>query len=300
MRVITVDAPAKINLTLNMEGRREDGYHLLSSVFQAVSLSDTVILKEREEEGIVLTMSDPDLPCDRRNTAYKAAECFFAATGISPCVNIHVNKNIPQQAGLGGGSADAAGVLVGLNRMFETGLSEQNLCDIGEKVGADVPFCIVGGTAMVTGIGEVIEPLTAMPSCFVVIAKPPVGVSTAAAYAAVDATKTTPSDQQAMREAIERQDIHAVGQLLGNAFEQALDLPEVDKLLDAMRSYSPCGCMMSGSGSAVYALFDDKDNAEECAVGILGLAKTWLAMPLACGATVRSVTEEDSDVFLFV
>ncbi len=286
MRMITVNAPAKVNLTLNIEGLRDDGYHLLSSVFQTISLSDTVVLQETENEGIVLTMSDPTLPCDKRNTAFKAAQFFFETVGMTPRISIFVEKNIPQQAGLGGGSADAAGVLVGLNVLFDTRLSTEQLCLIGEKVGADVPFCIVGGTAMVTGIGEQIEPMTSLPPCAMLVAKPPVGVSTAAAYTAVDTVTTVPSDQQAMRRAVDSGDLYAVGQHLGNAFEQALAIPEVESILDIMRSFKPYGCMMSGSGSAVFALFDDECKVKACAKALSDVAQTWGCVPLACGAVV--------------
>ncbi len=285
MRVI-VDAPAKINLTLNIEGLREDGYHLLSSVFQAISLSDRVTLTKTEAEGIALSLSDPALPCDERNTAYKAAQVFFAHTGIAPCVSIHVEKNIPQQAGLGGGSSDAAGVLVGLNALFEADLSTKMLCELGEKVGADVPFCIVGGTAMVTGIGEIIEPITPLAPCHIVVAKPAVGVSTAEAYRAVDSVKTHSADQRAMRAAIESGDLAAVGALLSNAFEQALGIPEVEDVLRKIRAFSPLGCMMSGSGSAVFALFDDADQTAACVHTLSLFVQSYECVPLSCGATV--------------
>lgn len=257
MTKVIVRAPAKINLTLNIEGKRQDGYHLLSSVFQSVSLADVVTIEKTMGSGIALTLSDSSLPCDERNTAHKAACVFFEKTGITPCVSIYIEKCIPQQAGLGGGSADAAGVLVGLNTLFEADLSVNELCKLGERVGADVPFCIIGGTAMVTGIGEIIEPLSPLPKALLVIAKPAVGVSTAAAYAAVDSVATVPADQAAMVSAIENGDLTAIGGLLSNAFEQALNLPEVQAVLNVMRACKPLGCMMSGSGSAVYALFED-------------------------------------------
>lgn len=286
MRQVTVNAPAKINLTLNMEGRREDGYHLLSSVFQSISLADRVTLTKAEESGIVLTLSDPLLPCDERNTAFRAARVFFDKTGIEPSVAICVEKIIPQQAGLGGGSADAAAVLVGLNALFEAGLTTDELCGLGEKVGADVPFCIVGGTAMVTGIGEIIEPIAPLPSCFLVVAKPAVGVSTAAAYAAVDSVPTVPADQQAMRRAIEEGNLEEVGKRLSNAFEQALNIPEVADLLEQMRAFSPLGCMMSGSGSAVFALFSNSQDAQACVNTLSESVQSYACEPLSVGAAV--------------
>ncbi len=268
LKTVRVKAPAKINLTLNIEGIRDDGYHLLSSVFQAVSLSDYVTVSRRAQEGIVLAMSDPLLPCDERNTAYRAAHCFFEAIGQVPSVSLYVEKRIPQQAGLGGGSSDAAGVLVGLNELFEAGLSTQELCAIGERVGADVPFCIVGGTAMVTGIGEIIEPLPSLRDVPLVIAKPAVGVSTKEAYAAVDNVRTIPADQAAMRRAIEAGDAAAVGALLSNAFEQALRIPEVEALLSSIRAFSPLGAAMSGSGSAVFGVFETAESAGECCASL--------------------------------
>ncbi len=283
---IVVDAPAKINLTLNIEERREDGYHLLSSVFQAISLSDTVTIETTALQGITLTMSDPALPCDARNTAYKAAQVFFDYTGIAPSVSIRVDKRIPQQAGLGGGSSDAAGVLVGLDEFYSTNLSLDTLCMLGEKVGADVPFCIVGGTAMVTGIGEIIEPLLPLPPCHIVVAKPQVGVSTAEAYRAVDSVETDRADQSAMRAAIENGDLAAVGALLSNAFEQALAIPEVEQTLENMRKFHPLGCRMSGSGSAVYALFADEASASACAHSPALNVQCYECVPLECGATV--------------
>lgn len=285
---VTVCAPAKINLTLNIEGRREDGYHLLSSVFQSVSLSDRVDIEEIDESGIVLTLSDPLLPCDRRNTAYRAAELFFEKTAIAPAVHIHVTKLIPQQAGLGGGSADAAGVLVGLNNLYGSPLDLRELCVLGEKVGADVPFCIIGGTAMVTGIGEIIERLPNLPLCRVVIAKPDVGVSTTAAYAAVDSVQTIPADQSAMRTAIDNGDLRSIGVLLSNAFEQALELPQIQLILETMRGFSPLGCMMSGSGSAVYALFDvdDEENISACVNALSQTVEVHCCAPISHGPLV--------------
>ncbi len=283
---VTVDAPAKINLTLNIEGIREDGYHLLSSVFQTVSLSDRVVITQTEKEGLALAMSDAALPCDERNTAYRAAKLFFEAVGIAPSVSIAVEKHIPQQAGLGGGSADAAGVLVGLNALYGEPLSLEQLCRVGERVGADVPFCIVGGTAMVTGIGEVIEPLPSLASCDIVIAKPPVGVSTKDAYRAVDSHQTIPADQTAMTQAIQSGDLVRVGSLLSNAFEQALAIEQVASLLADMRTFAPLGCMMSGSGSAVFALFDQKEKAQACAHSLQKSAQTYICAPLSRGAAV--------------
>ncbi len=281
-----VTAPAKINLTLNMEGRRADGYHLLSSVFQSVSYADTVRLTVGDTAGIVLSVSDPTIPADHRNTAYKAAEVFYDRLGQMPSVTIHVEKAIPSQAGLGGGSADAAAVLVGLNALYGYPFDTNTLCELGERVGADVPFCIVGGTAFVEGIGEIITPMPPMPPCALLIAKPPVGVSTKEAYAAVDSVATVPADQEAMKRAFDRGDLAAIGAGLSNAFEQALDLPEVDHLLAQMRACEPLGCMMSGSGSAVFAVFADEAAANACAEQLSPCVPHRVCVPLSHGAEV--------------
>lgn len=284
LQTVRVNAPAKINLTLTIEGVRDDGYHLLSSVFQSVSLADYVTVTRTADEGIALTMSDPLLPCDARNTAYRAALFFYEAIGQTPHASIYVEKIIPQQAGLGGGSADAAGVLVGLNTLYDMPLSTEDLCAVGEKVGADVPFCIVGGTAMVTGIGERIEPLSAAPAIPLVIAKPPIGVSTKEAYAAVDSVPTAPADQEAMCCAIRQGDASAIGRHLCNAFEQALRIPEVEALLEQIRAFSPYGAAMSGSGSAVYGLFPSLEAAKACASALA--VEAYEAVMIPTGATV--------------
>ena len=283
---VTVTAPAKINLTLNMEGRRADGYHLLSSVFQSISLCDTVRVTRTDIAGIALSVSDAAVPADERNTAHKAARLFFEHIGQTPCVAMEIEKTIPQQAGLGGGSADAAAVLVGLNALYGEPLSETDLCDLGERVGADVPFCIVGGTRFVEGIGEIMTPMPAMPPCSVLVVKSPVGVSTKEAYAAVDSVATEPADQAAMRAAFDRGDLSAIGALLSNAFEQALDLPEVEAILDAMRACAPLGCMMSGSGSAVFALFTDDKAARACAHSLPLSVSKYVCEPLIHGAKI--------------
>ena len=182
---VTVHAPAKINLTLDIVGVREDGYHLLESIFQAVSVYDKITVKKKWGKGITLDALDCNCPAEK-NTAYKAAVAFFRYTGLKKGVKITIKKHIPQQAGMGGGSADAAGVLWALNRLFNTRLTVGQLCEIGLTIGADVPFCVMGGTAFVTGIGEGLQPLPALPDCYIVVAQPDRGISTKEAYAAVD------------------------------------------------------------------------------------------------------------------
>ena len=289
MNALTLTAPAKINLTLDVLGRRPDGYHDLRTVMQTVDLSDTVTL-EPAGEGISLSLSDPALPCDRRNTAFAAAEVFFAALrergGDSFGVRMFVQKTVPQQAGMAGGSADAAAVLRGLNRLAGDPFSRDALCALGARIGADVPFCVRGGAALATGIGEVLTPVPGLSETLsIVVCKPPVGVSTGAAYNAVDAhlSAVIPSDEAGLLAALAAGDPAGVGARLHNAFEQALAIPEVTAILTRMRSFRPLGCRMTGSGSAVFALFADDAAARACAAALRGEASVTPAPTASLG-----------------
>ncbi len=272
---ITVKAYAKINLTLDVTGRREDGYHLLRSVMQTVDLADNITICINTNGALRLSSSDPSLPLDERNTVHRAASLFLETAGLRQAgVDIHVEKVIPQQAGLAGGSADAAAVLRGLNRLFETNLSAGELCRIGAMVGADVPFCIEGGAALVCGIGEQLRPLRSLPEVEILIAKPPVGVSTASAYAALDENArplTRPREEEILA-ALRQGSLYEVGDLLCNVFEQALAVPEVIALKAQIEPFHPLGQAMTGSGSAVFALFDKKEQAKACATAITDAA----------------------------
>ncbi len=263
---VTVHAPAKINLTLDIVGTREDGYHLLESIFQSVSIYDTVIARKRWSKGIALNAPACECPVEK-NTAYKAAVAFFAYTGLKKGVHLSLTKRIPTQAGMGGGSADAAGVLVALNKLFKTNLSTAQLCEIGLTVGADVPFCIVGGTAYITGIGEKIRPLPPLPDCFIVIAQPAEGISTKEAYAAVDnAQILTRPDNAAAIAALEAGDLAGVCKQAVNVFETATRLQGVADIRQRMQTFSPLCSQMTGSGSCVFAIFEDSATAEACVV----------------------------------
>lgn len=266
---ITMLAPAKINLTLDITGRREDGYHLIHTIMQAVDYTDEVRVSLREAGGIRLTVSDPTLPADARNTAYRAAAAFLATVDLEealPGVDIHVTKRIPMEAGLAGGSADAAAVLTALNWLTDAHMTAEELCEIGQTVGADVPFCILGGAAAATGIGTILSPLPFLPACWLVIAKPDCGVSTAEAYRLVDGADIPHRPHQfAMTDALCGGDLEAAGRELCNVFEYALDLPEVRDIKAVMRRHGTLGCQMTGSGSAVFGLFSDKGDARRCA-----------------------------------
>lgn len=263
---VTVHAPAKINLTLDIVGVREDGYHLLESIFQSVSIYDTVVAEKAEKGVITLEILGQVCNCPvEKNTAYKAAKLFFEQTGIEGGVKLTLTKRIPQQAGMGGGSADAAGVLWALNTLYETKMTTSRLHRMGEKIGADVPFCVVGGTKFVTGIGDGLTGWGDMPHCHIVVAQPKEGISTAEAYAAVDrvAIARRP-DHEAVKQALWQKDLHGLcGQAI-NVFEEATELEGVRDIRRKMEAFSPLCSQMTGSGSCVFAIFEDEDTAKAC------------------------------------
>ncbi len=262
---LTVNAPAKINLTLDILGRREDGYHSIRTVMQTISLSDTVGVSLRGDGEITIDCSRRDIPCGKTNIAYKAAEKFFTAYREVRGADIYIQKNIPSQAGLAGGSADGAAVLIALNELCGKPFSADELERIGALVGADVPFCVRCGTVLAEGIGERMTTLRPLGECFAVLVKPPVSISTAQAYAAVDSVRDYSSPSCATDRLLrELDDIKAVGRLLSNDFEYATALPEIASLKERMLSLNGCiGACMTGSGSVVYGLFDDEALAEE-------------------------------------
>lgn len=263
---ITCAAFAKINLMLDIIGKRADGYHLLQMVMQSVSLCDTVSAEKREDGGVQLFCDHPDVPCDERNTVVKAVNAFCDYCSVTDNhVAVTVKKRIPSQAGLAGGSADAAAVLHILNEMYHTALSNEQLCEIGLKVGADVPFCIRGGTMLVEGTGELLTPLTPMPHCYIVLCKPPVGVNTAHAYALSDSAEYIDHpNTAAMCTALQNGDLHGICQNLNNVFEQVLNLPEVNEIRQSMLSLGALGSCMTGSGSVVFGIFEDEFSARSC------------------------------------
>ena len=284
MERITLHAPAKINLTLDVTGRREDGYHTLSSVMQAVDLCDRITLTKTDSPTLTLTLSDPALPTDERNTAMKASRLFKEEVGMSFGVDIDIDKIIPQQAGMAGGSADAAGVLWGLNQLCGNPLSTDDLCRLGVQVGADVPFCIVGGCALAEGIGERLTPLPSMPDLPMVVVKPAVNVSTAEAYRLMDSADLGERpDTKSMIAALKQGDERAIGQTLGNVFETALAIPEVTAIRKVMDEFDPLGSRMTGSGSAVIGLFKTQEKALMCAADMAEYGAVYLCRPCQTG-----------------
>ena len=259
-------ACAKINLFLDITGLDGNGYHLIDSVMQSVTLCDEIEISEIDGKNIIIECDKEGIPCDERNITHKAAKAFFERTGFSKGIKIIINKKIPHEAGLGGGSADAAAVLVELNDIFNTSFNTDELCEIGKTVGADVPFCIVGGTMRAGGIGEKLAVLPSMPNCHIVIAKPPFGVSTKRAYSDYDRLENPEKlDVKAVLTALENADINTLGNSLSNAFEQVVPFEKFRDIKEIMLQSGALGCLMSGSGSAVFALFSEVQNAQRCA-----------------------------------
>ena len=285
---ITVNAPAKINLFLDIIGKLDNGYHSLFMVMQAVGLYDTVTVEKSKENGIFLTCSEEKLPCDERNIAYKAAAAFCKKHLIEPNVKIHIEKRIPFAAGLAGGSADAAAVIVALNKLYETNLSEYELCKTGLLVGSDVPFCIKGGTCLSQNTGGILSPLEPLKDCFIVLAKPEAGVSTAEAYAAAVSTYLYRPDSMRMLDACEKGDFEGICKYAGNVFEQVIEVAERVEFKEIMRKHGCSLCQMSGSGPTVFAFFENKENTEKCAEELKKICpNVFVTTPVNHGAIIQ-------------
>lgn len=270
-RSITVKTPAKINLALDIIGKRTDGYHFMKTIMQSVSIYDKLTIEinsnSNDSGAVTVTCDNKEVPCDDRNLAHKAAIAFFAFTNIQPIgMNIDIEKEIPIQSGLGGGSSNAAGVLLALNEMFGTNLTDEELADIGVGLGADVPFCLVGGTALAEGIGEFLMPLPHLTECYIVVAKPKVGICTAEAFARYD---TKPArrhpDCDEIIAAIVVGDVDGVAAHCRNILEESTVLTEISEIKRIMTENEALCAVMSGSGSSVFGIFEKKRTASACA-----------------------------------
>lgn len=264
---VRTEAPAKINLYLDILKRRADGYHEVEMIMQTVSLSDVVTIRKTVDCCINLNCTSKVTDRLQDNTAYIAAEKFFAYTKIeNPGVNISLQKKIPQGAGLAGGSADAAAVLLGLDRLFSTGLPKNELAKIGEQIGADVPFCIYGGTMLATGTGTTLTPLQDIPKCWMIIVKPSFSISTKSAYEASDRCAAMPGPQPIfnLTSAIKAEDLRGIAKNLYNRFECVLNLGEVAEIKEMLNKSGVLNSCMTGTGSAVYGIFDDAEKAQIC------------------------------------
>lgn len=284
---LTVKAPAKINLSLDVVGKRPDGYHDISTVMQTVDVCDLVTLEDNDSGEVTLSCNYEGVPCDDSNICAKAAYRFFDYIRSEvKGVHIDIDKTIPTQAGLAGGSSDGAAVILGLNRLFDAGLTLDEMCAIGARVGADVPFCLAGGTKHCTGTGTEMKKLPAFHCSDIVICKPDaVSVSTAEAYGKVDALAPHPCYTDEMIKALYSRDMFMISTTIFNDFELALQIPEVNTIKKIMLDHKARGAGMSGSGSAVFAVFTSSRRAKKCYEALREqYPETFLCKPVKTGA----------------
>lgn len=266
MREIKLKARAKINLGLDVIRKREDGYHEVRMIMQMINLYDRITLRRSTEPGIRVTTNLPYLPVNEDNLVYRAAKLLMEEFKVTEGAEIGLQKYIPVAAGMAGGSSDAAAVMVGVNRIFHLGLTKKQLMERGVKIGADVPFCIMRGTALAEGIGEVLTPLPAMPHCSLVIAKPKIHVSTKFVYGNLKASELKEHPDidgqvQALREGSLEQLVAKMGNVLETVTVPAY--PVIDEIKRTMLKNDAMGAMMSGSGPTVFGIFEREERAQE-------------------------------------
>lgn len=262
-----VRAAAKINLLLDVVGTLPDGYHSLNMIMQSVDCYDYVRVDRISGNKIKIVTEDKRIPTDEKNIAYKAAKAFFEYNKITEdCgIEIEIEKHIPMAAGLAGGSADGAAVIFCLNELFKTELSHFTLCEIGEKVGADIPFSLTGGTAYCTDKGGVIAPLPSFEDCYIVLCKPDMDVSTPNAYKLIDeAYRIRHADTTSMLYALKNRDKELVYSKAKNVFEQVVEVPKRPYIKTAMKKCGASLSMMSGSGPTVFGVFENLESAQKC------------------------------------
>ncbi|WP_339230746.1 4-(cytidine 5'-diphospho)-2-C-methyl-D-erythritol kinase [Oceanobacillus sp. FSL K6-2867] len=270
--IILEKAPAKINLSLDVLRKRIDGYHDVEMIMTTIDLADRIELYALEEDKIEISLESRYVPNDERNLAYKAARAFKDTYGIKKGVHINMEKHIPVSAGLGGGSTDAAAVLRGLNRLWSLNISLDELAELGSAIGADVAFCVYGNTAIARGYGEKIEKLASPPPCWVVLAKPDIGVSTRTIFGQVNVEKLSHPNTNQILQAIEGQDFNKLCRHIGNSLESitfALH-PEVERIKEAMIQAGATGVLMSGSGPTIYGLVEHQSKAKRIYNGMRG------------------------------
>ena len=266
MKELSLRAYAKVNLGLDVVRKREDGYHEVSMVMQTVKLYDRLQMKKIDEDRIVLTTSLKFLPVDENNLVYKAVKMLKEEFQIAEGVEIFLEKHIPVAAGMAGGSTDCAAALFGMNRLFQLGLSENELMERGVKLGADVPYCIMRGTALSEGIGEVLTPLNPMPHCYIVVAKPPISVSTKYVYEHLDlAHLQHHPDIAGMVEGLQKGDLTMITDRMENVLETVTEkeYKEIAQIKKMMLEHGAVNSLMSGSGPTVFGIFTDKEVADK-------------------------------------
>ncbi len=270
MKSVTLRAYAKINISLDVVGKREDGYHLLRSVFQGISLYDDIqVVRDGGERGISITCNLPYIPTDERNIVYKVALAFFKEAGISDySVSIDLQKKIPSGAGLGGGGADGAAVFSALCRLYEVSFSTARATEILTPLGADIPFFLYSGTMLAEGIGEILSPLPPLQDCFIVLAKPRAGANTKAIFTAL-ADKGIPShpDTDGVIEGLKNQDLNLIAKSAVNVLENVTIplCPPIQRLKETLQKQGAALALMTGSGSTVFGIFEEEKAARNAA-----------------------------------
>lgn len=268
-------AVAKITLSLDVVAKRDDGYHDVEMVMTTIDLADRLEFQILTEDRIDVTADNQYVPNDERNLAYKAAHELKKTYHIPHGVRINIQKNIPVSAGLGGGSSDAAAVLRGLNRIWNLKLSLKQLAEIGVRIGSDVPFCVYGSTALVSGRGEKVRKILPPPSCWVVLAKPDLGVSTRNIFRHIHMDDIHHPDTDGVLEAISENSIHKLGNCIGNALEEITFkyYPETKRIKEKMIQYGARGVLMSGSGPTIYGLVAQHTKAQRIYNGLRGFCR---------------------------
>lgn len=281
-------ALAKINLGLDVVRKREDGYHEVRMIMQTINMYDRLELTVRETPGIRIKTNLSYIPTDENNLVHKAAKLLMDEFQIKKGLNIRLEKFIPVAAGMAGGSSDAAATMVGVNRLFRLGLTQEELMKRAVKIGADVPYCIMRGTALAEGIGEKLSPLPPMPDCHILIAKPPVGVSTKFVYGNLRADELEQHpDIDGMIQALEDKSIVGICEKMENVLETVTvpEYPVIDEIKQLMLECGADGALMSGSGPTVFGIFTDKKSAKLAKEKVVesGLAKQiFLTTPYNC------------------
>ncbi|MCP8971186.1 4-(cytidine 5'-diphospho)-2-C-methyl-D-erythritol kinase [Ectobacillus ponti] len=279
---LLVKAPAKINLSLDVLGKRKDGYHEVRMIMTTIDLADHLELTELEEDRIEIISHNRYVPDDQRNLAYQAAKLLKERFGIRKGVSIAIEKTIPVAAGLAGGSSDAAATLRGLNKLWKLGLRIEELAEIGAEIGSDVSFCVYGGTAIATGRGEKIEHIPAPPPCWVILAKPKIGVSTADVYRNLRLDRVEHPDVDQMVDCISNKDYKGICDHVGNVLESVTFRmhPEVEHIKEQMKRFGADAVLMSGSGPTVFGLVHYDSRMQRIYNGLKGFCEQVYAVRL--------------------
>ena len=275
-------AMAKINLGLDIIGKREDGYHEVRMIMQTIRMYDVLEIRKKSSPGISLSTNLPYIPCDERNLVYKAAKILMDEFHVEEGLSMKLTKSVPVAAGMAGGSSDAAAAFVGVNRLFHLGLSEEELMKRAVQVGADVPYCVMRGTALAEGIGEKLTRLPDLPGCYILIGKPGINVSTRTAYENLDLNEIRRRpDIDGMIRDIKNKDLYSMTGKMENVFEPGImaKYPVIREIRDLMEKQGALKAMMSGSGPTVFGIFDDAGKMQNAARALKksGLAKTMFA-----------------------